>query len=319
MKVSVCVISYNHEKYIAQCLESILMQECTFPFEIVIRDDCSQDQTLNIIKSYKKRYPETIKLVDAESNIGANRGFLMVFEKAEGKYCAICEGDDYWIDKEKLQKQANLMDAMPEVTFISHACRLHGQNGLGPDDYLKGTGVIEVTCNDVLEISGQFSPTASYMLRRDVVAQLPDWFKDAPVGDFFIEMYGIAVGKGLHLNEVLSAYRTFSENSWSTRNNEKQYQNMLKFSTQINLCLEIMRETPLFRKYNFSRKIAAVKFNTAIGSLLAEDFVGFGREIKECWTEVPNMSLTQNVLYRLRMFPRFARVLYILKRGHFFV
>ena len=314
-----CVISYNHEKYIAQCLDSILMQEFSFPFEIVIRDDCSQDQTLNIIKSYKSRHPEIIRLIDAESNVGANCNLLMVFEKAEGKYCAICEGDDYWIDKEKLQKQASLMDAMPEVTFISHACRLHGESGLGPIDYLKGTGVIEVTCNDVLEMAGQFSPTASYMFRRDVVAQLPDWFKGAPVGDFFIEMYGIAAGKGLHLNEVLSAYRTFSENSWSAQNNEKRYLKMLQFSTQMNLCLEIMKETPLFQKYNFSRKIAAVKFNAAIGSLLAEDFVGFRRAIKECWIAVPNLSLTQNVLYRLRMFPRFARVLYILKRGHLLV
>jgi glycosyltransferase involved in cell wall biosynthesis len=315
IKVSVCVISYNHEKYIAQCLDSILMQECSFAFEVVIRDDCSQDQTLKIIKSYQERYPEVIRLIDAEKNIGANSNLLTVFENSHGKYIAICEGDDYWIENTKLQKQLDLMEAREDLTFVSHACRLHDQTGLASIDHLKGIGTTEVTCNDVLSISGQFAPTASYMFKRNVVSGLPWWFKEAPVGDFFIEMYGIAAGKGVHINIALSAYRVFSENSWSTRNNENHFHKLVSFSRKMNWCLDRMKEDSMFKHCDFSRKIAAVKFNTAIGSLLAKDFAGFTDAINQCWIVFPNLSLTQKVLYEIRLFPRFARFLYRRKRG----
>jgi glycosyltransferase involved in cell wall biosynthesis len=290
------------------------MQECAFAFEVVIRDDCSQDQTLKIIKSYQERFPKIIRLIEAEINIGANSNLLTVFNSARGKYIAICEGDDYWIESTKLQKQLELMEANEELTFVSHACRLHDQTGLAGIDYLKGTGTTEVTCNDVLSISGQFSPTASYMFRRDVVSKLPSWFKEAPVGDFFIEMYGIAAGNGAHINEALSAYRVFSENSWSTQNNEKQFHKLVSFSKKMDWCLDRMKEDSLFKHCDFSRKIAAVKFNTAIGSLLAKDFAGFTDAINQCWIVFPNLSLTQKVLYKLRLFPLFARFLYMCKR-----
>ena len=315
IKLSVCVISYNHEKYIAQCLDSILMQECAFPFEVLVRDDCSRDRTLEIIKSYQERYPEVVRLIDAQKNLGANENLLTVFKYSRGTYIAICEGDDYWIDNTKLQQQATLMVSRPDLTFVSHACRLHDQNGLGNVEYLKGEGTVDVTCNDILGISGQFAPTASYMFRRDIASLLPPWFKDAPVGDFFIEMYGVAAGKGAHINSALSAYRVFSDNSWSTQNNEKQFHKLIQFSEKMNLCLEQMKDDLLFRNCDFSRKVAATNFNLAIGSLLAKDFPGFGRAITRCWTASPNHSPTQNVLYHLRLFPRLARVLYMLKRG----
>ena len=319
VKVSVCVITFNHEKYIAQCLDSILMQECAFAFEVVIRDDCSHDQSLKIIKDYQGRYPNIIRLIQAEINIGANSNLLKVFESARGKFIAICEGDDYWIENTKLQQQLDVMESRPELTFVSHACRLHDHTGLAGLDYIKGTGITEVTCNDVLSVSGQFAPTASYMFRRETVTELPSWFKDAPVGDFFIEMYGIATGKGVHLNKALSAYRTASEDSWSTQNNERQFEKMLMFSEKMNWCLEQMERSSMFNQFDFSRKIAAVQFNIVIGALLGKDFVKFNTAINQCWLAFPSVSWTQTIMYRLRKFPRFVRFMYMLKKRTFLV
>lgn len=314
VKVSVCIISYNHEKYIAQCLDSVLAQECNFSFEVVIRDDFSSDKTLGIVLSYCDRYPDVVKLVDSKLNVGANSNLLKVFENSCGKYIAICEGDDYWLSNKKLQRQFDLMESDSNVTFSSHSCRLHGQAGLGVEDYVKGIGVVDVTCNDVLDVVGQFAPTASYMIRRDFLKVLPAWFKDAPVGDFFIEMYGIAIGKGIHLNEPLSAYRTFSENSWSTQNNEKNGTKLVAYSERMACCLQQMKNDPLFRSCDFSRKFAASKFNVALGSLLQRDFCVYKLGIEECWHASPFMSVTQFVLYQLRGLPRFARLFYISKK-----
>ena len=127
VKVSVCIISCNHEKYIAQCLDSVLAQKCSFAFEVVIRDDCSSDKTLDVILSYRDRYPDVVKLVDSKVNVGVNSNLLKVFENSRGKYIAICEGDDYWLSNQKLQRQFDLMESDSNVTFSSHSCRLHGR------------------------------------------------------------------------------------------------------------------------------------------------------------------------------------------------
>ena len=104
IKISVCVIAYNHELYIAQCLQSIIDQRCSFNFEIVVRDDCSQDNTLEIIKDFKVKYPDIVRLIEATENLGANKNILAVFSAAKGEFLALCEGDDYWLDDEKLAK-----------------------------------------------------------------------------------------------------------------------------------------------------------------------------------------------------------------------
>lgn len=314
VQVSVCVITYNHELYIAQCLQSIVDQRCSFDFEVIVRDDCSQDGTLEIIRDFQTRYPEIIKLLDADKNIGANKNILAVFSVAKGKYLALCEGDDYWLDAKKLEKQMLVMMSQPELTFTAHPCWIHEKDGLTKSAYIKSLHYLEITCKDVLEVSGQFAPTASYMFRLDLLEYLPSWFGDAPVGDFFIEMYGIAMGRGLYLSEPMSVYRTFSVNSWTTLNNEKQSVNVINFSKSMVGCLVRMQGEKKFSGMDFSRKLAASYFNIATGSLLIRNFPDFKEAIINCKTIFPGLSLTQTVLYRLKNLPLFAYLLYKLKR-----
>lgn len=312
--VSVCVITYNHELYIAQCLQSIIDQRCKFNFELVIRDDCSHDGTIEIIRSFQVKYPTIIKLLSAEKNIGTNKNILAVFSAARGKYLALCEGDDYWLDTKKLEKQVTVMESQPELTFTAHPCWIHDKDGLTKPAYIKSANNLAITCNDVLEVSGQFAPTASYMFRRELVDYLPSWFKDAPVGDFFIEMYAIAMGRGLYLPDPMSVYRTFSTNSWTTSNNENQSANLIKFSKAMVNCLVSMQIDNRFYGLDFSRKIAASYFNVATGSLLTRDFIGFKEAITKCRTNFPKLSFTQAVFFHLKNFPLLAYFFYKIKR-----
>jgi glycosyltransferase involved in cell wall biosynthesis len=118
--VSVRTLTYNHEKYIAQCLEGILMQRTNFPFEVVVGEDCSTDRTQEIVLAYEKKYPDKIRAITSERNVGAARNIVRVQQACQGKYHAFCEGDDYWIDPLKLQKQVDFMEAHPDVSLCFH-------------------------------------------------------------------------------------------------------------------------------------------------------------------------------------------------------
>lgn len=314
VKVSVCVISYNHERYIQDCLEGILRQKTNFRFEIVVRDDFSNDQTAELLKNYAVANPDFVTLIDASNNIGANSNLLETFSHAHGTYVAICEGDDYWIDDLKLQKQVEIMEQNPTCTFTAHPCRVHDQHGLGEKAFAKSSQLMKFNGSDVLLVSGQYAPTASYMFRKTAIENMPDWFADGPVGDFFLEMYGMRAGFGLYLPDAMSAYRTFSSNSWSTKYNEQQLGNMIDFSSKMIRCLSRMQDEPEFTGLDFSSKRAAIYFNMAIGHLLSSQYDDFSRAISNSHTEVPNLSVTQSLLYRLRTLPRLAHFLYKRKR-----
>jgi glycosyltransferase involved in cell wall biosynthesis len=314
VKVSVCVISFNHSTYIGDCLESIIRQKTDFDFEIVIRDDCSKDDTADVINKYADRYPDIIRIIPAHENLGANKNLLETFSHSRGIYIAICEGDDYWIDIQKLQKQVTIMDQFLECSFTAHPCRIHDETGLRETSFFKSNDLLKFDRQDVLMVSGQYAPTASYMFRKDALKNLPVWFGDAPVGDFFLEVYGMRSGYGLYLPHTMSAYRTFSLNSWSTRNNEKQSTNMISFSEKMAQCLNSMQAEPAFSRLNFSKKKAAVKFNLAVAFLMAGRYPEFSEAISNSISDFYGLSTTQHWLYKLRRLPRMAGILYRAKR-----
>ena len=118
--VSVMMLVYNHEQYLAQALESILTQKGDFTFEIVIGDDCSTDSSPAILSSYQSKYPEIIKVINHRKNVGAMNNHKSLTAACSGKYVAICEGDDYWTDENKLQLQLNLLELNTSLSFCCH-------------------------------------------------------------------------------------------------------------------------------------------------------------------------------------------------------
>jgi glycosyltransferase involved in cell wall biosynthesis len=166
--VSICCQTYNHANYIKEALEDFLMQVVDFNYEILLRDDASADGTAEICKDYAKKYPDKIRLLGYKENQFKKgiRPFPDNVKRAKGKYIAVCEGDDYWTDPYKLQKQIDALEANPSCILAYHAWRNNFENGkLGP-----------------IRTSSRFLT----LVFRNVLGDLPKEFYKAPNGDTFL-------------------------------------------------------------------------------------------------------------------------------------
>ena len=202
--VSVRVVTYNHEKYITQCLEGILMQKTDFPFEVIIGEDCSTDGTRQIVLSYEKRYPEKIKVLLPAQNLGSLRNSLQIQQTCQGKYQAMCEGDDYWIDPLKLQKQVNFMEAHPAVSLCYHNAFILDES-LGVTRLFLETPVKEMLSFE--DICPMTTPTASALARSEILATLPEWRLNVWGGDVLFRLWCAQHGSVGYLSDIMSVYR----------------------------------------------------------------------------------------------------------------
>lgn len=210
--VSICCITYNQEDYIADALESFLMQETSFEYEIIIYDDASTDKTRDIIAKYYKQYPDIIKPIFQKENqySKGNKPFIdFVFPNAVGKYIATCEGDDYWTDNKKLEKQYNILENNPKYSACFHPVAIVDLNGKPTGRYL-GTGSKE---SHDLSISnaakGGVMHISSWFVKSELLKNIiPSWISNAIYSDWTFALYFAIEGNTWYLNEVMSAYRT---------------------------------------------------------------------------------------------------------------
>lgn len=215
--VSVAIVTYNQEKYISRAIEGALEQQTEFPFELVIGEDCSTDNTRQIVLDYQKKYPEKIRVITSKENVGAIPNSLRVIKESRGKYIAFCEGDDYWCDPIKLQKQVDIMEADPEISMCFHAT--YYENVLHPEErvvhrYHKDDHVF--TLGDLLSIRGRHMYNlVSSMIRVDLMPDLSEWYHKALVDDTPLILLSASVGKIYYLNEVMAVYRQYTESSWT--------------------------------------------------------------------------------------------------------
>lgn len=211
--LSVCIITYNHEKYIVQNVESILIQETNFEFEIVIGEDCSTDNTRDLLLDIKAKYTDKIKLLPSEKNIGAIPNFIKTLKACNSKYIAICEGDDYWTDSNKLQKQVDFLESHREYSFCFHNAYVHDEDinkeYLFNDD--KGAFFKKNLNSDrVVEgwelINEWICPTASIVFRNNYDIDY-DLFEKTKYGDIVLILSLARQGKVFYFNQVFSGYR----------------------------------------------------------------------------------------------------------------
>ena len=171
--VSVSCITYNHARYIRQCLEGFVIQKTTFPFEILIHDDASTDGTADIIREYENRYPHLFKpiyQIENQYSKGVRISATYNFSRAKGKYIAMCEGDDYWTDPLKLQKQVDFLEANPEYSMCFHRVKVLSENGGGEAIYSH----LQEKTYSAHEILKKWTvPTASVMYRRQYLLDMP--------------------------------------------------------------------------------------------------------------------------------------------------
>jgi glycosyltransferase involved in cell wall biosynthesis len=216
-RVSICCTTYNHQDYIEEALKGFLIQTTNFPFEIIIHDDASTDNTLKILNKYKDAYPELIHLITQDTNQYSQGKKIEQFAwfAARGDYIAICEGDDYWISKNKLQIQFDALENANDVDLCFHDhFNLDVSGKLTPSlIHLNRTQTV-FGLHEILKSDGSFMATASLMIKAKVLKNLPDWYAATPVSDFFTQALGSLNG-ALYLPEKICVYRVMAPNSWT--------------------------------------------------------------------------------------------------------
>lgn len=208
-KVSVATITYRHESFIADAIESVLMQEVDFPVEMVIGEDCSPDGTREIILQYLKRYPGLIRLIEQKHNIGAHANFRATVGRCRGEYVALLDGDDYWTAPDKLRKQVALMDAHPEFSVCFHPVTTQHDDGeLAPRTIFPPGRRPVYHLADLHHWIGM--ETASILFRRSALPTFPSWYDETFVGDWALQVLLANRGDIGYIDEVMGIYRLHS-------------------------------------------------------------------------------------------------------------
>ena len=228
--VSICCLTYNHEKYIRQMLESLLCQKTNFKYEILIHDDASTDGTKSIIREYEEKYPDIIKPIYQKENQhskGVRISLTYQYPRISGKYIAFCEGDDFWCDENKLQRQYDLMEQNPDAVICTHRVEC-------VDETAKKTVGFYPTCsfNDCFLSQEEFFNylldenyypfhTTSYFVRTSLMKKLlfniPDFYTAFPAGDVTLLLYAATMGGLIYFDDVCSKYRILSVSSISRK------------------------------------------------------------------------------------------------------
>lgn len=217
-KVSVCMITYGHEKFIEEAINGVLMQECDFVVELIIANDCSPDKTDAVIQNILCNHPRAswIKYIKHDKNLGMMPNFIFAMEKSKGKYVALCEGDDYWIDPLKLQKQVDFLEANPDYVLCFHQVNILKTNGEIVDDFITKVPDNYETIETLAQL-GNYIHTPSVVF-RNTIKELPFEFRQSPIGDYFLYMLLAQHGKLKYLEEKMVIYRE-GVGVWSDKSN----------------------------------------------------------------------------------------------------
>ena len=253
--VSIGCITYNHVDYIAQAIDSFLMQETNFPFEILIHDDASTDGTTEILKKYKERYPNIIRLIIQTENQYSKIPIIspiFVWPKAKGKYIALCEGDDFWSDTGKLQKQVDFLEKNTEYAMYAHAVKIVNDTVLKKPFY--PTVKWSKKKNNFIDIlNNHFIPTPSLMF-RNLLSDFPfvgETLKGLLAGDMAIELFMASKGFCYYDTEVMGIYRNHDDGATKkVIDAEKLFTHWTVLYTTINEYTNFVYKKGVDRKYS---------------------------------------------------------------------
>jgi len=254
--VSICCTTYNHENYISDAIEGFLRQETDFPFEILIRDDCSTDNTTNIIKHFTARYPQLIKPVYEKENTFSRgvKPLPELYKIAKGKYIAICEGDDYWTDPLKLQQQLDEMKKHPDIGISFHLCSNLDHHGILTKPALQKGNRIYST-EEIIKGDFHLVQTNTILFKTRQLDHLNlALLSNSPVGDVWLRIATSIPNGALFINRNMSVYRVQSAGSWSEtikRNNK-----FLDFVTKMLVSID---EFDKYWEYKYNKELKYYK------------------------------------------------------------
>lgn len=292
--ISICVTTYNLEKYISIALDSFLNQKTEFSYEIVICDDKSEDNTIDIINSYIKKYPTMIRLFEAEKNLGMLPNFIKSLNVAKGKYIAVCDGDDYWIDEYKLQKQVSFLEKNHEFSacyansFVinqetgeKNVAKLHVWDEANSDELLFH--------DDFRKDNVPLSPghISAFVFRNVMQNNYPIWFYEVDgVTDFPLYMMLSKFGKAKFINEQMSVYRIHPKSTSTV-----EYEHFRFLKGRINM-------------YNHVNQFLDKKYNSIISKLIAK------HQLKIAKSQLRRKNIAQFLFIFLRVFISHPRLIF---------
>lgn len=211
--VSVHMISYNHEKYISDAINGVIFQQTNFPVELIISDDSSTDNTRQIIESYYKQYPDKIRIINREKNMGAVANFADTFRYCTGKYIALCEGDDYWSDQYKLQNQIDFLENNPDYVGCFHNTEERYEKGNTSSFlYCKFPNAQDVSFKELAY--GNFIPTCSAVFKNFNADKLPQWYTSLPLADWTLHLINSLRGNYWYIPKVMAVHRLHEQSIW---------------------------------------------------------------------------------------------------------
>ncbi|MBB1290176.1 glycosyltransferase [Pseudoalteromonas sp. SR43-6] len=224
--VSVLCNTFNQATYIEDAFRGFLIQKTDFVFEVIVHDDASTDRTSDIVREYAKRYPQIFKpVIQTENQYSqGKKPTLLSSAHAKGEYFALCEGDDFWLDESKLQKQFECLKDNPKVGLCFHSaitinCKTNEQ--LLSGEY--GEKDLLINLKDIIAKSHGQIMTASTFCKKEVILKFSEFVESRPwltVGDIYIHFFGAQNSGAFYLHETMSVYRIFAVGSWTSTSNE---------------------------------------------------------------------------------------------------
>jgi glycosyltransferase involved in cell wall biosynthesis len=225
--VSVKTITYNHAPYIKQCMDGVLMQKTNFKFEFIIGEDCSTDGTREIVKEYAEKYPDIIKLITSDSNVGAGGNSKRTYDACTGKYIAFCEGDDYWIDPYKLQKQVDFLEANPDYGMVHTNCDyLDNETQVISNSPFCSSQIVKDgdIFNELINFNRICTLTVCY--RKDVFIEyykeVEPYSKGWKMGDYPMWLFFAKKYKVKYLSDKTSVYRVLNNSASHSKEDNKK-------------------------------------------------------------------------------------------------
>jgi len=270
--VSINCITYNHGKYITDAIEGFLMQKTNFNFEILIHDDASTDETPEIIKKYEEKYPSIIKAIYQKENQYSKSikvDYVFNFKRAIGKYIAECEGDDYWTDPYKLQKQVDYMENNPGCIMCFHPAKR-----ITPDKKELGNcigyfGRKNIICT-MEDVGGSFLATASKIYVKSAMDNPPPFYFWGEAGDFPSQLIILDKGYGYYMNEVMAAYRVNVPGSSNERLRKKTKEQIIGYHKER---IKILNAFNTYSNYKYSSYVKKIALKYELNIMSSEKYL----------------------------------------------
>jgi glycosyltransferase involved in cell wall biosynthesis len=239
------MITYNHERFVAQAIESVLAQRGPFSIELVVGEDCSTDATRAIVQRFAGLHPEVVRPLLPTKNLGMRANFRATLAACRGEYVALLEGDDYWTDPEKLARQVALLDSEPSTPACAHPAEYVDAEG-NRAGTIPPSGTLEPALDFARILEANRLPTASLVYRRALLPDLPAWTEGLYMSDWPTQLELARHGPIRTLPQIMSAYRWHPDGAWNGSAPVKRLAAMVEFYDRVEAHFPAARNAMLF-------------------------------------------------------------------------